>query len=220
MEKNKNQLTFYTKIYEFKLIEKKPSLPLIIIQSFDSKQENSSLNIQKEKVLESESSKGFDGIHLVVLVHGFQGTSYDMKMIKNNISFLFPESMFLCCTANEDMTDKDIFEMGNRLAVEIKSFIIENFPNNTLGRISFIGHSLGGLKIRAALPKMLDYKDKFYLYMSLSSPHLGYKVNTSSVIEAGIWILQKLKESECLKQLTMTDNPDPYETTLYRLSLQ
>jgi hypothetical protein len=31
--------------------------------------------------------------------------------------------------------------------------------------------------------------------MSLSSPHLGYKVNTSSVIEAGIWILQKLKES-------------------------
>jgi hypothetical protein len=45
--------------------------------------------------------------------------------------------------------------MGNRLAVEIKSYIIENFPNNTLGRLSFVGHSLGGLKIRAALPKLL-----------------------------------------------------------------
>ncbi len=86
--------------------------------------------------------------------------------------------------------------MGNRLAVEIKTFIIENFTvtkGNLLGRLSFIGHSLGGLKIRAALPKLLEYKHKFFIYISLSSPHLGYKVNTSSMVEAGIWILQKLK---------------------------
>lgn len=47
--------------------------------------------------------------------------------------------------------------MGNRLAVEIKAYILENFgPNKMLlGRISFIGHSLGGVKIRAALGKLL-----------------------------------------------------------------
>lgn len=52
--------------------------------------------------------------------------------------------------------------MGARLAVEIKEFIFENLTHSnnsdsglSLQRISFIGHSLGGLKIRAALPKLL-----------------------------------------------------------------
>ncbi len=81
-------------------MEKKLSLPLVVIQSFDPKQQDAKLIIERGKSLEMESNKKFDGIHLIVLVHGFQGTSFDMKMIKNNISFLFPESMFLCCTAN------------------------------------------------------------------------------------------------------------------------
>lgn len=42
--------------------------------------------------------------------------------------------------------------------------------------------------------------------MSFSSPHLGYGVNTSSVVEAGMWVLQKMKASICLKQLSMTDS--------------
>ena len=40
-------------------------------------------------------------LHLVVLVHGFQGNSLDMKMIKNTISVLYPETSFLCATSNE-----------------------------------------------------------------------------------------------------------------------
>lgn len=104
------------------------------------------------------------------------------------------------------MTDNDIFEMGERLANEIKSFIIENFPQNSLSKLSFIGHSLGGVKIRAALPKLLDYREKFFCFMSFSSPHLGYGINTSSVVEAGMWVLQKMKNSICLKQLSMSDN--------------
>jgi len=45
--------------------------------------------------------------------------------------------------------------MGERLANEVKTFIAENFPQNSLSKLSFIGHSLGGVKIRAALPKLL-----------------------------------------------------------------
>lgn len=37
---------------------------------------------------ESEEKKV--SLHLVVLVHGFQGNSLDMKLIKNNISLLYP----------------------------------------------------------------------------------------------------------------------------------
>ena len=126
--------------------------------------------------------------------------------------------MFLCATSNEDMTDNDIFEMGERLANEVRTFIHDNFPQQSLARLSFIGHSLGGLKIRAALPKLLEYKDKFHCFMSFSSPHLGYGINTSSVVEAGIWVLQKMNNSICLKQLSMTDSDIPEETCLYRLS--
>lgn len=56
------------------------------------------------------------GVHLWVLVHGFQGNSQDMKMIKNNIALVFPEVMFLMSSANEDHTEGDIKEMGIRLA--------------------------------------------------------------------------------------------------------
>lgn len=56
------------------------------------------------------------GVHLWVLVHGYQGNCQDMKMIKNNIALAFPEIMFLMSTANEDQTEGDIGEMGLRLA--------------------------------------------------------------------------------------------------------
>lgn len=108
--------------------------------------------------------------------------------------------------------------MGNRLANEVKNHINEFFPPGALEHISFIGHSLGGLIIRAALPRLLDLKAKFHTLMTFSSPHLGYKVNASSVIEAGIWFLQKFKNSNCLRQLTLADSSNPKETCLYRIS--
>jgi hypothetical protein len=58
-----------------------------------------------------------------VLVHGFQGNSQDMKMIKNEIALVFPEVMFLMSSSNEDHTEGDISEMGVRLAKEIKTHI-------------------------------------------------------------------------------------------------
>lgn len=45
--------------------------------------------------------------------------------------------------------------------------------------------------------------------MTFSSPHMGYGINTSSVVEAGMWVLQKMKNSVCLKQLSMTDHEIP-----------
>lgn len=141
-----------------------------------------------------------------------------MKLIKNNFSVVYPEASFLCATSNEELTDNDIIEMGARLATEIKNHVIEFFPPDTLRHISFVGHSLGGVIIRAALPRLLDLRNKFHSLITLASPHLGYKVNTSSVIEAGIWVLLKLKSNNCLKQLTMADNTNIRESCLYRLS--
>jgi predicted alpha/beta superfamily hydrolase len=64
-----------------------------------------------------------------------------------------PDAMFLCSTANEEgLTEGSIFEMGERLANEVIQYIRESCPGANLSRLTFIGHSLGGLIIRAALP--------------------------------------------------------------------
>lgn len=50
----------------------------------DSKQKSST----KFKNEQEDSNK--IALHLVVLVHGFQGNSLDMKLIKNNFSLIYP----------------------------------------------------------------------------------------------------------------------------------
>ncbi len=108
--------------------------------------------------------------------------------------------------------------MGQKLASEVQTFVCDNCPGTTLGRISFIGHSLGGVIIRTALQYLGDFKDKMFTYLSLSSPHLGYLYNQSKIIDAGIWILKRWKKSLCLQQLSMTDASELKDTFLYKLS--
>lgn len=82
-----------------------------------------------------------------------------------------------------------------------------------------MGHSLGGLIIRAALPLLEgELKDKFYTYMSLSTPHLGYMYNSNKLFDAGMWFLKKWRKSKCLLQLSMSDHKNMEETVLFRLS--
>jgi len=71
---------------------------------------------------ESKNSieKGYyNGIHLFVLCHGFQGNSFDMRLLRNNLSLLYPEALFLCSCENENKTEGDLTEMGVRLAMEV-----------------------------------------------------------------------------------------------------
>ena len=76
--------------------------------------------------------------------------------------------------------------MGKNLAIEVTSLINEQ---SVPFKISFIGHSLGGIIIRASLPHLSKYKDMMFSYISLSSPHLGYMYNSSTLIDAGIRII-------------------------------
>jgi len=57
-----------------------------------------------------------------------------------------------------------------------------------------------------------------WLYMSLSSPHLGYMYSTSKLVDAGLWILKKWKKSKSLEQLCLTDHANLTESCLYKLS--
>ncbi len=72
---------------------------------------------------ENKLSKKFNsiGLHLIVLVHGFQGNAYDMRLIKNTISLINPSIVFMSSRANEDKTESDIQEMGKNLANEVRN---------------------------------------------------------------------------------------------------
>ena len=152
------------------------------------------------------------------MVHGFQGNSYDMRTFKNNLSILHPEALFLCSKDNEERTEEDIEEMGVRLAKEVIRYIDDLCSDSTLGKLSFVGHSLGGVIIRAALPHLSRFKNKMWTFGTLSSPHIGYMYASNTIMNAGMWLLRQLKKSKCLEQLTMTDAQDYKDTFLYKLS--
>ena len=78
-------------------------------------------------------------------------------MIKNYVSLTLPNALCLCSSANEEFTDGNIDHMGKNLANEVKKYITDWCYSKDsslllLHRLTFIGHSLGGLITRAALP--------------------------------------------------------------------
>ena len=97
------------------------------------------------------------GAHIVIMVHGFQGNHGDMRVLRNHINLQNPHCVMMLSLANEDQTEGDLFEMGERLSSEVKKFIINFAPAECISKISFVGHSLGGLIIRAALPHLTEY---------------------------------------------------------------
>lgn len=163
--------------------------------------------------------KQYRGVHLFVLCHGFQGNSFDMRLMKNNIALLYPDAIFLCSQSNEDNTEGDFSEMGIRLAQEVSNFICDWCPGSALGRLSFIAHSIGGLIVRSAIPHLQEFKDKMFTFITFSSPHVGYFLKNISLFHLGLKVLQSWRGSQCLTQLSMADADDPRQTMIYKLSL-
>ena len=108
--------------------------------------------------------------------------------------------------------------MGEKLAMEVIQYIRESCPGSSLGRLSFIAHSLGGLITRAALPHLEAYKDKFHGLMTLCSPHLGFMYKTGKLVGIGVAAIKYFKKSIVLNQLTMVDSKNIEQTVLYRLT--
>ena len=60
---------------------------------------------------------------VMVLVHGYQATSFDMEMIAMYLRFRNPSLHILISQTNEGRTEGSIEECGHRLAVEVKNYI-------------------------------------------------------------------------------------------------
>jgi hypothetical protein len=64
---------------------------------------------------------------------------------------------------------------------------------------------------------MDPYRKYFHTYISLSGPHLGYLYSSNSLFNSGLWLLKKLKSTQVIHQLTLTDDPDLQNTFFYKL---
>uniref|UniRef100_A0AAX7U519 DUF676 domain-containing protein n=1 Tax=Astatotilapia calliptera TaxID=8154 RepID=A0AAX7U519_ASTCA len=161
-----------------------------------------------------------EGIHLIVCVHGLDGNSADLRLVKTYLELGLPGARidFLMSERNQNDTFADFESMTDRLLDEIVQYI--QIYNLTVSKISFVGHSLGNLIVRSVLtrPRFKCYLNKLHTFLSLSGPHLGTLYNSSALVNTGLWFMQKWKKSGSLLQLTCRDHSDPRQTFLYKLS--
>ena len=159
-------------------------------------------------------------VHLVVCVHGLQGSHYDLQLYKAYMELALPNVCFsfLLSTANEQHTFEDFNLMTDRLLEEFLSYIVTCLVQPS--HISFIGSSLGNIVIRCLLtrPKMAPYLSQLHTFISICGPHLGAK-HVNSVVGTGMWVLRKWHKSQSLLQLSRKDGSSPRQSFLYHLSL-
>ncbi|XP_071737639.1 putative lipase ROG1 [Rutidosis leptorrhynchoides] len=101
----------------------------------------------------ASTDKKHSPIHLVVMVNGLVGSANNWKFAAKQFLKSYPEDLIVHCSERNSslLTFNGVDVMGNRLANEVMSVIKRN-PN--LQKISFIGHSLGGLIARYAIAKL------------------------------------------------------------------
>ena len=124
-----------------------------------------------------------------MLVHGYMGSSYDMKTVRDVLMLYKPQLLVLLSESNEKRTEGSIFDMGKRLAEEVTSYI-SSIPSNLT----------------------------MYSYISLGSPHLGCSQFSNKIVEAGLWLISKIKNSVCIQQLTLKDSLNFRQCYLYELA--
>uniref|UniRef100_UPI00358E979D protein FAM135A isoform X2 n=1 Tax=Myxine glutinosa TaxID=7769 RepID=UPI00358E979D len=161
-----------------------------------------------------------DSVHLIVCVHGLDGNYADLRLVRSFLELGLPGDKleFLMSESNQANTFANFDTMTENLLEEILQQVL--MYNLTVRRLSFIGHSLGNLIIRSVLAhqRFQGFLPLLHTFLSLSGPHLGTMYNNSTLVNTGLWFMQKLKKSSSLLQLTLRDNPDPRRTFLYKLS--
>ena len=99
----------------------KPELHPMLIEHCYQKKNYIPIDIENDTTIDSDCPyEGYyKGCHMIVFVHGFQGSSTDMKILKNYFSMVHPEAVFLLSEANHNNTENCLEEMGLKLADEV-----------------------------------------------------------------------------------------------------
>ncbi|KAJ1409790.1 hypothetical protein SESBI_22416 [Sesbania bispinosa] len=91
--------------------------------------------------------------HLIIMVNGLIGRARDWKFAAKQFLARYPQDAIVHCSERNSsmLTFDGVDVMGDRLAEEVIS-VIKRHPS--VQKISFVGHSLGGLIARYAIAKL------------------------------------------------------------------
>ena len=163
--------------------------------------------------------------HVIFVVHGYQGSAYDMRFLCNRLKVLLPDAVVIASRANESLTEAPLEEMGERLAREVRGALLERAPwlagGSRGGRLSFVGHSIGSLIVRCAIksPLLRLFLGRLHCLVSLNSPHLGQMFSRSQIVTGGMWALSMLRgRADVLTELRLMDGAEKERCALLRLS--
>jgi pimeloyl-ACP methyl ester carboxylesterase len=166
--------------------------------------------------------------HLIVLQHGFLGNHYDMRYLENALAVELSDihTHVLAICSSDECSELGINKMAENLVAELNEYVEENIPElidtRTEGKVSFIGHSMGGLVVRRALEhRSLHYlRHRCHVYVSLATPHLGTQYSSSPLVSTGMWVLGQWGKSQSLKELALGDGAlgDRTRGIVYKLS--
>lgn len=78
---------------------------------------------------------------------------------------------------------------------------------------------MGGIIARGVASKLLEYKDRFGFFMTLSTPHLGLNFVQNFLFNLGFFFLKVVRKTQSVvNQLSLKDAKSINETFLFELS--
>lgn len=159
-----------------------------------------------------------ENYNLVFFVHGYLGSTLDMDKIMNVIANKIPNPRLYAWTKIEDVNNKSLEELGKIIAEEIRFEIEKAQALGEIKKISFVGHSMGGLVLRAAFEHLEEFRTHFYMFMTLATPHLGYMHSQSKLVSIGMWAISRVSSNPALSELRLSDGKNIKSWYLYDLS--
>lgn len=162
-EENSRGLPYQQNLYEFY------NYPIVFEEKWtpeENSKRSSDEESEDEKLEEQKKSK--HKCHLIFLLHGYNGKGSDMANLKNALLKRFPEARIYTCKSNENADTQErkdstlssivkdgIKSLAKLVGREMKKEIDRIEESTEIQKISMIGHSLGGLVLRAALKYLL-----------------------------------------------------------------
>lgn len=186
--------------------DKNPILLKKKLQNQKNEQKNEIEQNLKGQTSNIETPQNFPQFRLIkicFLLHGFEGTSFDLRNLRSILGYYLQEYKFVLSESNENNTNESIEQLGLRFSIEVRENI-KNLPLNSILEISFIGHSLGGLIVRAALPNLKDFSKNLKTYVSLSTPHLG-SCSNRFLVSTGLKMLCRFKNNQSIREMNLSD---------------
>ncbi|KAF8108039.1 hypothetical protein N665_0115s0051 [Sinapis alba] len=178
--------------------------------------------------------------HLVVMVNGLIGSAQNWRFAAKQMLKKYPQDLVVHCSKRNHSTQTfdGVDVMGERLAEEVRS-VIKRHPS--LQKISFVGHSLGGLIARYAVACLYEQESRQDLpqnseepkerigglepvyFITSATPHLGSRGHKQVPLFSGSRTLERLatRMSWCLgktgKHLFLADGDDGKPPLLLRM---